>query len=102
MKTQSLHLASQPARHWFHRASLVLLLTVAATLMVMSKTGNPIVMKLRTSITDAVAPVLAVVASPMDVMSNAGAWVAETIYMRSDNIALKNQNVQLLQWQADG
>ncbi len=76
------------------------MLTVAAALVVMSKTGNPAVLKLRTSITDAITPVLTVAASPMDVVSNAGNWVAETINMRSENIALRNQNLQLLQWQS--
>lgn len=86
-------------RIWLQRASLVLLLTAGVTLMVMSKAGNPAVTRLRTHITDAVAPVLAVAASPMDAIHNAGAWIGEMVQLRAQNIALKNENLALLQWQ---
>lgn len=99
-KSQSMRLAPQPVRHWFYRASLVMLATSAAALMVMSKSGNPSVNNMRITIIDAVTPVLAVAASPMDSIANGGKWVAELASLRADNIALKNQNVQLLQWQA--
>ena len=94
------HLATLPGKHWFFRATFFLMVAAAIILMVMGRAGNPMVEKLRTSITDAMLPVLAVAASPFDVAHDAGVWMSEIINMRAENIALKNQNLQLMQWQA--
>jgi len=99
-KAQPVRLAAQPVKQWFSRASVVLLMTAGVALMVMSKSGNPMAEKLRTSITDMATPVLAIAASPMDALNNAGGWVSDMVHMRSENVMLKNQNVQLLQWQS--
>lgn len=69
--------------------------------MAMSKAGNPAVSKLRVQITDTVAPVLAVAASPMDAIHGAGVWLGEMAQLRAENIALKNANVELLHWQLE-
>jgi len=69
-------------------------------LLVMSKTNNPGVIRLRTAITDAVTPVLSVAAAPMDAIYHAGTWVADMSRLRAENVALKNQNIELLQWQS--
>jgi rod shape-determining protein MreC len=100
-KSYHSHIA-QPlsGRHWFYRATLLMLVTFGIALIVMSKAGNPAIGKLRTSINDAVMPVLAVAASPFDVVHDAGVWMKEMVSLRAENIALKNQNLQLLQWQA--
>ena len=89
-----------PGRQWLNRATLALMIATSLTLMVMSKTGNPAVTRLRTSITDMVTPVLAVAASPMDVIYNTGTWVREMATLRAENITLRNQNIELLKWQA--
>lgn len=86
-------------KQWLQRGSVALLTTAAIALMVMSKAGNPAVGKLRTNITDIIAPVLAVAASPMDAMHNAGQWAGEMVQLRSENIALKNERMELLKWQ---
>lgn len=99
-KAQPVRLAAQPVKQWFSRASVVLLMTAGVALMVMSKSGNPMAERLRTSITDVAVPVLAFAASPMDAIARGGAWISETVHMRSENVMLRNQNVQLLQWQA--
>lgn len=95
-RTSSLLIAD---KLWLQRASFVLFLTIGVTLMAMSKTGNPAVTRLRTHINDAVVPVLAVAASPMDAIHNAGAWVGELVQMRRENIALRNANIELMKWQ---
>jgi rod shape-determining protein MreC len=89
-----------PSRQWISRATLALLIATSLTLMIMSKTGNPAVTRLRTQITDIVTPVLAVAASPMDVIYNGGNWLREIATLRSENLMLKNQNIELLKWQA--
>jgi len=89
-----------PDRQWLYRASLVMLVTLSALLLIMSKTNNPAVAGLRTHITDAVTPVLEVTASPMNAVHNAGVWLVELVHMHSENIALKNEKIELLKWQA--
>lgn len=86
-------------KQWLHRASIVLLITVGIALMVMSKTNNPAVTRLRTQINDVAVPMLSFAASPMDAIHNAGMWVGEMANLRADNITLKNANVELLKWQ---
>lgn len=89
-----------PGRQGLYRATLLLMVTSGVALMLMSKTNNPAVTRIRTTITDIAAPVLAVAASPMDALYNAGAWVGEMARLRQENLMLKNQNLQLLQWQS--
>lgn len=86
-------------KQWLHRGTLALLMTSAVALMVMSKANNPAVTKIRTNISDVMAPMLAVAASPMDAMHNAGQWTAEIVQLRSQNTAMKNERLELLKWQ---
>jgi rod shape-determining protein MreC len=88
-----------PSRHWLYRATLALMVAFGLTLMVMSKTGNPAVVRIRTSIADQLAPVLSVAARPLDAVSEAGQWFQEMGQLRADNIDLKNQNLRLREWQ---
>ncbi|MBY0406943.1 MAG: rod shape-determining protein MreC [Rickettsiales bacterium] len=96
-RTTSLLLTAD--KQWLHRASILLLITAGITLLVMSKANNPAVTRLRTHITDVAVPVLSFAASPMDAIHNAGMWVGEMVNLRSENVALKNANAELLQWQ---
>lgn len=91
---------SLPGRQWLTRASVGLMLTASVALMVMSKSGNPAALRLKASLADAITPVLAVAASPLNALADAGQWISDLTHMRAQNIALKNQNLQLLQWQA--
>ena len=93
------HLSILPSKQAVGRASFALLVTAGVTLVIMSKTGNPVVSKLRMGVTDIVAPVLAVAARPIDAVVDAGRWFTEMATIRQENIALKNQNLQLKQWQ---
>ncbi|NBO18572.1 MAG: rod shape-determining protein MreC [Proteobacteria bacterium] len=95
-RTTSLLLAD---RLWLQRGSVMMLLAAGVALMAMSKAGNPAVARMRMQITDAVMPVLAVAASPMDTIHNAGQWLGELAQLRAENIALKNENIELLKWQ---
>ena len=88
-----------PDKRWVHRASLVTVTALSMTLIIMSKTSNPAIGNVRTRVTDVMTPVLAVAASPMDAMHNAGAWVADIIQTHQQNVTLKNENLELLKWQ---
>ena len=89
-----------PGKQWFYRASVVMMVTCAMALMVMSKTNNPAVTKLRTHVMDAVTPLLSVASRPMDTFHSFGTWLGEMSRLREENVALKNENVELLKWQA--
>jgi rod shape-determining protein MreC len=96
----SSRLGGLPGRHLLSRAGIIMLATASVVLMVMGKSGNPAVSRLQNAVSDAITPILAVAASPMNTVSGAATWVTEVINMRSENIALKNQNAQLMQWQS--
>lgn len=98
-KKSSFQISTLPGRQWFYRASILVLVTVGLALMIMHKSGNPAVVRLKTHLMDAAMPVLAVVASPFDAIADAGAWISEMAHLRAENVELKNQNVQLLKWQ---
>jgi rod shape-determining protein MreC len=99
-KSRSAHLIAVTPRGWTTRASLGLLIAMSFCLMVMSQTGNNSVIKIRTTLLDIITPVIEVASKPLDAVASAGAWVSEMMQLRAENIALKNTNIQLLQWQA--
>ena len=92
---------SLPDKHWVYRASLVTMAAFSLGLMVMSKTGNPAAENIRTRITDLMAPVLDIAASPMNAVHDAGSWIGDMSKLHADNVALKNENIELLKWQAE-
>jgi rod shape-determining protein MreC len=89
-----------PGKGVIRRASRTLLVTAALALFAMSKTGNPAAANIRLTILDVVTPVIAVAASPFDAVADLGDWFSGMVAMRAENVTLKNQNLQLLQWQA--
>jgi rod shape-determining protein MreC len=68
--------------------------------MVMSQTGNSSATRIRTTLLDIITPIIEVASKPLDAVASAGAWVGEMAQLRAENIALRNTNIQLLQWQA--
>ena len=99
-RKHSSRLNSLPGRQLFTRAGVVLMVTASLTLMVMGKSGNPAISRLQTSISDAAVPVLAVAASPLNALAGGAQWLSDAVHIYSENIALKNQNAQLMQWQS--
>lgn len=89
-----------PSAAWLRRAFILFLASAGLILLSMSKSGNPAAERLRTHILDIATPVIAVVASPFDAIAAAGEWVVDFSRTRAENILLKNQNLQLLEWQA--
>lgn len=98
-RTAQTDILALPSREWLGQVSRVVLTGIGLTLLVMSKTGNPTATNIRTSILDVLTPVLTAVSSPFEAASEFGAWMQGVVNMHSENIALKNQNIQLLQWQ---
>lgn len=89
-----------PNRQWIQKLTIVLLVTVGVAMFIMSNAGHPAASRLRSSINDMVVPVLAVAARPFEAVQSAALWVKEMALLRSENIRLKQQNAELLQWQA--
>ncbi len=99
-KNRTTHLIAATPRGWTTRLSLGMLIIMSLSLMVMSQTGSPTTSRVRATLMDFITPVISVASKPLDAVASAGEWVKELIQLRSDNIALKNTNAQLLQWQS--
>lgn len=89
-----------PGKQWYYRASLSMMVGLAIALMIMSKTNNPNIAKMRMQITDTVVPVISAIGRPMDAFYDIGTWISEMVNLRQQNVMLTNQNRELLQWQA--
>ena len=93
-------LISLPSREWSSRTALVTLTAMSLSLVIFSQTGSPAATRLRANVLDILTPVVSFVSAPVNALASAGNWVSEMASLRSDNIALKNANTQLLQWQS--
>lgn len=98
-KTRSTYILL-PGKQWYLRASVSMMVGFGIALMIMSKTNNPTISNIRMQIADVATPVIAVIARPMDAVYGAGVWVSEMATLRKENVMLKNQNIELLRWQA--
>lgn len=90
-----------PSTAWLRRAFVLFLITASLVLLSMSRNESPAATRLRTAIMDVAAPVIGVVSRPFDAIAAAGEWIVNFVHTRADNITLRNQNLQLLQWQAE-
>ncbi len=99
-KSRTTHLVAVTPRGWATRASLVILMAMSLALVVMSQTSNQTATRLRIALMDFITPVVSVASKPLDAVANVGAWINDVTHLYSENIALKNANAQLLQWQS--
>lgn len=88
------------ARVVAQRFAYLSLITAAVALMLLGKAGNPFVERLRNIVTDAAAPILALVSEPVAALDRAVAAVQELVYLRSENIRLRVDNRRLQSWEA--
>jgi rod shape-determining protein MreC len=98
-KNHAHHLTISPSRDFVARASVVLMVIASISLIVMSHTGSKASSRFRAGIADIFAPVVMLANAPIDTIASAGNWVKDFANLRSENIALKNANLQLLKWQ---
>jgi rod shape-determining protein MreC len=75
-------------------------MAMSLALVVMSQTSNQTATRLRIALMDFITPIISVAAKPVDAVANVGAWINDVTHLYSENIALKNENAQLLQWQS--
>lgn len=96
---QTLH-AAAPVRAWVQRFAFLFLVVAAFALMLLGKADTVLVERARTTVTDAMAPVLEVIARPVDTIGDIVAQVQELADLRTDNAALRRENERLRNWQA--
>jgi rod shape-determining protein MreC len=99
-KSRTTHLTTTTSRQWVSKAAMLLLMVMSLTLMLISQTGNTTVSRIRVTLIDILTPIISVASKPLDAVANTGIWINEMTQLRSDNIALKNANTQLMQWQS--
>ncbi len=88
-----------PFKGWVQRFALGLLVAAAIGLMILGKTGAPIVERLRLTISDTVVPVLDALSRPV---ASARAVIDEVrglVNLRSENARLQSENERLRHWQ---
>jgi len=82
------------------RFAFVLLVLSAFTLMLLGKADTLVVERLRTTVTDAMAPVLDVLSKPAASVASVMNTVRELAHLRQENAELREENLSLLRWQA--
>ncbi|MDZ4735954.1 MAG: rod shape-determining protein MreC [Rhodospirillaceae bacterium] len=91
---------ASPVRAWTQRFTYVLLVGGAFALMMLGKTDAVLVERLRTHVTDALAPIMAAISQPVDAVERAVENAKHLIELRSQNAELVAERDALLQWQA--
>ena len=90
---------ASPLKAWASRFALLLLVGAAFGLMLIGRTNPFIVEETRTVVTDMVTPILDAVSQPVETFSGAIEQAEALANLRSENLALKEQNARLLRWQ---
>ncbi len=97
-KHTQVHALTLTYRPLLARIAVVLLLAISIWLIVISRTNSNITATIRMKISDAVVPVVEILAKPMDAVSSVGAWVHEMATMREENRTLKSEISRLRLW----
>lgn len=101
-RQKNIHILSHlPLRELAQRGSFGLLVGLGVMLLILSKTSPVFVASLRMAVTDALLPVVEVVASPLEAVNHAAArgreWVAlgaEVRQLRAENAHLRQQQLE--------
>lgn len=91
---------ASPIRAWTQRFAYVLLVGGAFALMLMGKTDAVLVERLRTSVTDALTPIMGALSEPVSAIEDAAENAKNLLATREQNIQLLAERDALLQWQA--
>lgn len=90
---------AQPVRSLWSRFAFGLLLAAAFGLMLLGKADVILVEKLRTTVSDALGPVLEVASRPAASISDAAESLRELRDIRAENSRLRIENARLERWQ---
>jgi rod shape-determining protein MreC len=98
--TRSVSHLTTPIRSWAHRFAFLLLVVAAFGLMLLGKADTVLVERLRTAVTDSVAPILDFASRPVGSIGAAVDQIGELADLRAENAALRRENERLRNWQA--
>lgn len=97
-RRQKTALESLPLRTITTRATPAILILLCVTLMVLHRFDTAPVEKMRTAVTDVMAPVLSAVSRPFTNMAESFGGVTTIRALKAENIRLKEENLKLQQW----
>ncbi len=89
-----------PLRVWLQRFAFLLLIASAVGLMILSEAESSLAQRLRTSVTDAFAPILAALSSPAATVSEWAQAAREFSALREENERLSQEVARLGKWEA--
>jgi rod shape-determining protein MreC len=87
-----------PVKAWFQRFAFLLLLLVATALMIVGKTENALIERLRASLDDTVAPFLEFASQPVSAINRLIAQGQGLAALHAENLELRAENAELLKW----
>ncbi len=93
------HRIAVPIKGLIQRFAYVGLVVAAFGLMLLGKADVLLVERIRTQVTDALAPILDVLSRPVATVSDVVDQVRELASLREENAGLREDKVRLLQWQ---
>ena len=88
-----------PIRSLVHRFAYMGLLMAAFGLMMLGKADTVLMERMRTHVTDALAPIMDVISRPVATVANIVDHGRELIEIHAQNAELRETNQRLLQWQ---
>lgn len=89
-----------PLKAWIQRSALLLLVTAAVALMLLGRTQDGVVQAARSTVADAVAPILDFVSRPISGTVDALESAQNLMALAQENTALREDNRRLRSWQA--
>lgn len=98
-KNRTANLSAASPRQVASRFSLIVLVFSSIALIITNQIGSNFSAHVRSAVSDVVTPVIITASKPLDAIAGIGTWFGEIINLRSENIALKNTNLQLMKWQ---
>ena len=94
------HRIAVPIKGLIQRFAYVGLVAAAFGLMLLGKADMLLAERIRTQVTDALAPILDVLSRPVATVSDMVDQIRELASLREENAGLREDKVRLLQWQA--
>lgn len=88
-----------PVRAWTQRFALLFLVGVAVALMLLDKADSLLIERARTSLSDAVVPVLDVLSQPIASFNEMTDQAGQLVSVAAENAELRQQNERLQHWQ---
>ncbi len=97
-RAQSVARITTPLRAWAQRLGVTFLLLSALGLTIVSRSDQGSIQQARVALTDAVAPILAALSTPISSVEDAVTAVGEISHLRQENAALRADNARLAGW----